>query len=166
LRLVGSGGISRFRSVRRGCFIRSWGGLIGSWSRFVRSGFVRAGMVFLLVLNSVVFAYLSFIFHVRMILLILIYVVVDDLGSAVGKLDLILSLDSIAVSYFGLGVNVRVTVFIIFLDSIAIFIVVRFFFFMVGSRMMRSRFISRSGVIRSRMIRGWGIWWRGTITAN
>jgi cytochrome c oxidase subunit IV len=101
-----------------------------------------------------------------MILLILIYVVVDDLGSAVGKLDLILSLDSIAVSYFGLGVNVRVTVFIIFLDSIAVFIVVRFFFFMVGSRMMRSRFISRSGVIRSRMIRGWGIWWRGTITAN
>lgn len=71
-------------------------------------------------LGDVVRADLALVLDVGVILLILVNVVVDNLCPAVGKLDLVLTLDSVSVPDFGLGVNIWVAVGVILVDVIPV----------------------------------------------
>ena len=73
-RVVGSGVWDRCRMVGGGV---------------MRSGVVGCGMVRLL--DGVVFADGAFVFDIGMVLLVFVNIVIDDLGTAIGKLNGVLS---------------------------------------------------------------------------
>ena len=67
------------------------GRVVRSRGRGIRSGVVRGGMGMFGVFDSVVFADLSFVFDISVVLFVLIDEVIDDLGAAIGQLHGVLS---------------------------------------------------------------------------
>jgi len=110
--MVGRGGcvVGSGLMVSRGRVIRGRGRLVGS--RLVGSRVSFAVSVVGL-LGLLVVADLALVLDVGVVRFVLVHVVVDDLGAAVGQKDLVLSLDSLAVTLLVLGVHIGVAVLIV-----------------------------------------------------
>merc|ERR1719328_617999 len=63
---------------------------------------------------------LPLVLDVGMVLRVLIHVVVDDLGAAVGQEDLVLALDGLSVTLLVLGVHIGVAVLVVAVHIIAV----------------------------------------------
>merc|ERR1719367_1759383 len=119
----------------------------------VRGGVMRGGVVGF---DRLVVADLSFVFDISVVLLVFIDVIVNDLGTAIGQLYSVLSLDLVSITVFSTGMHVGVTVFVVFFDGITEIVVFGFFivgFRMVGGGVMRSR-VDWGGGIRSGSMMG------------
>ena len=92
-RSIRSGGMmdegSMMSSMDRGRVNRSR--VVRSRGRGIRSGVMRGGMGMFGVFDGVVFADLSFVFDISVVLLVFIDVIVNDLGTAIGQLHSVLS---------------------------------------------------------------------------
>jgi len=158
--MVGGGGSLVCRGV-----VGGWGGLVGR----------GRGVVSLVVLQEgFVGADLSSVLDISVVLLVLVDVVVHDLGSAVGKLNRVLSLDGVAVPLLLPGMVVGESVLVvpgnlvaelIVLDG---FLVVRSGLGMVGGRVVgcRGRGVSLGGGVvgcRGRGVCRWGGMVRGRV---
>merc|ERR1719367_1379200 len=111
-------------------------------------GMVRGGVVGF---DRLVVADLSFVFDISVVLLVFIDVIVNDLGTAIGQLHSVLSLDLVSITVFSTGMHVGVAVFVVFFDGITEIVVFGFFivrFRMVGGGVMRSR-VDWGGMVRS-----------------
>ena len=82
-RVVRGGGIRSGSMVDKGSMVGrvSRGGVVRSWSRMMRGGVMRGGVVGF---DRLVVADLSFVFDISVVLLVFIDIVVNDLGAAIG----------------------------------------------------------------------------------
>merc|ERR1719244_1434873 len=133
----------------------SWGRVIGSGSRVVGGGSMLSVLQERFVLTGG-----TLVLDISVVLLVLVYVVVHDLGTAVRKLNPVLSFHLIAVPLFGPGVHVRVAVRIVIVHGV-LELVVLGGLLMVGSGVVGGLW---GGVVRgrSRVVggRSWVVWVR------